>query len=271
MTGIDEKEEILKTYLQSLKKVAVAYSSGVDSTYLLKIAKKALGNRNVIAITTESTLVPERDILEAKEFCKKENIQHIILPINVFEIDGFSKNPKNRCYICKKTLFQKMKEVAQEEGFEELVEGSNMDDMGDYRPGLQAIKELSIKSPLQYAKLYKKEIRELSKKLDLQTWDKPSFACLASRFVYGEEITKNKLEMVDKAEQILLDNGFHQFRVRIHGKDMARIEVGINEIENLAQNEMRNKIVEEFKKIGFYYITLDLQGYKTGSMNHFNN
>ena len=265
MSELEQKEKALEEYLLSLGSVAVAFSSGVDSTFLLKKAKQFLGD-NVIAVTAKSCSFPKRELNEAIEFCKKENIKHIVVESEELEIEGFSSNPKNRCYLCKKELFEKMKEVARQNGMKEIVEGSNMDDMGDYRPGLQAIAELEIKSPLRYAELYKNEIRELSKKLELPTWDKQSFACLSSRFVYGETITEEKLMMVDKAEQLLLDMGFKQVRVRIH-KDIARIEVLPADILKIADEENRKKIAEELRKIGFLYVTLDLDGYKTGSMN----
>ena len=220
---INEKFEKLKNYLSSLESVVVAFSSGVDSTFLLKTAHDVLGDK-VIAVTAESCSFPKRELNEAKLFCQKEGIKHIVVESEELEIDGFCKNPVNRCYLCKKELFEKITEIAKENNIKNIVEGSNIDDNGDYRPGLQAVSELNIKSPLRYAELNKNEIRELSKKLELNTWDKQSFACLSSRFVYGEEITKEKLSMVDKAEQLLLDLGFHQLRVRIHGT-IARIEV----------------------------------------------
>lgn len=267
MSKIEEKEKVLEDYLKSLGSVLVAFSSGVDSTFLLKKAKQVLGD-NVIAVTAKSCSFPKRELDEAVKFCKKENIKHIIVESEELEIEGFSSNPKNRCYLCKKELFEKMIQVAKDNGIKEIVEGSNMDDMGDYRPGLQAIDELEIKSPLRKANLYKNEIRELSKKLGLSTWDKPSFACLSSRFVYGETITGKKLGMVDKAEQLLLDMGFKQVRVRIHG-NLARIELNPDEIEKIAKKENRDKISKALEEYGFSYVTLDLEGYRTGSMNKF--
>ena len=263
---IKQKEKTLEEYLKSLKKVAVAFSSGVDSTYLLKKAKQVLGG-NVIAITAYSDIFPKRELEEAMQFCEKENIKQILIEARQLEKEEFSNNPPNRCYICKKQLFQEMKKIAKENNINELIEGSNMDDLGDYRPGLKAIEELKIKSPLRYAGLYKQEIRKLSKEIGLETWDKPSFACLASRFVYGENITKQKLKMVDMAEQFLISMGFKQIRVRIHGENMARIEVEPDDIEKITKQETKNKIIVEFKKLGFKYITVDLQGYRTGSMN----
>lgn len=262
---INEKFEKLKNYLSSLESVVVAFSSGVDSTFLLKTAHDVLGDK-VIAVTAESCSFPKRELNEAKLFCQKEGIKHIVVESEELEIDGFCKNPVNRCYLCKKELFEKIIEIAKENNIKNIVEGSNIDDNGDYRPGLQAVSELNIKSPLRYAELNKNEIRELSKKLELNTWDKQSFACLSSRFVYGEEITKEKLSMVDKAEQLLLDLGFHQLRVRIHGT-IARIEVLPDEFPKLIEEKNRLKIVTEFEKYGFTYISMDLKGYRTGSMN----
>ena len=214
-----EKYAVLQDYLRSLKSVAVAFSSGVDSTFLLKVAKDTLGDQ-VIAVTAESCSFPKRELNEAIAFCKKEGIKHFVCESEELDIEGFAQNPKNRCYLCKHELFEKIQVIAKEQGMENIVEGSNTDDNGDYRPGLQAVAELDIKSPLRYAQMSKDDIRALSKYLNLPTWEKQSFACLSSRFVYGETITQKKLGMVDKAEQLLLDLGFHQVRVRIHGGDM---------------------------------------------------
>ena len=257
------KYENLKEYLRSLGSVAVAFSSGVDSTFLLKTAHDVLGDK-CLAITAMSCSFPKRELEEAKAFCEKEGIRHITVESEELEIEGFCQNPTNRCYICKKELFEKIWEIARKEGLNAVAEGSNMDDNGDYRPGLQAVAELQVKSPLRHVGLTKQEIRDYSHQLGLPTWDKQSFACLSSRFVYGEEITAQKLCMVDKAEQLLLDLGFHQLRVRIHGT-IARIEVLPAEFEKLLQN--REQIVAEFKKYGFTYVAMDLQGYRMGSMN----
>ncbi len=260
-----KKEEDLKAYFRQLKSVAVAFSGGVDSTYLLKTAHDTLGDQ-VIAVTAKSCSFPERELKEAIHFCEKEGIRHFVCESEELDIEGFSHNPKNRCYICKHELFEKIINIAKEQKIAYIAEGSNMDDLGDYRPGKRAIQELGVRSPLQEAGLYKEEIRKLSKGMNLPTWNKPSFACLASRFVYGETITEEKLHMVDQAEQFLMDLGFHQFRVRIHGT-MARIEVPEEDILKIADNETRTKITEKFRTLGFSYVTLDLQGFRSGSMN----
>lgn len=260
---MQEKLNNLKSYLKSLGSVAIAFSSGVDSTFLLKVAHDVLGD-NAIAITVRAHSFPKREMNESSEFCKREGIQQFFCDVNEMDIPGFAENPRNRCYLCKNEIFTKIIDTARQNGIVHVCEGSNMDDLGDYRPGLQAVAELGIKSPLRECQLYKNEIRTLSKEMNLSTWQKPSFACLASRFVYGEKITSEKLDMVDKAEQFLLDLGLMQERVRIHGT-LARIEVLPEEFDIVLEH--RQDIASELKKIGFSYVALDLQGYRTGSMN----
>lgn len=258
-----DKLDALKKYFADLQNVVIAFSGGVDSTFLLKVAYDALGDR-VIAVTARSASFPQRELNEAMDFCRSEGIRHIVVDSEELDIEGFSHNPVNRCYLCKHELFEKILVIAEQNNIQYVAEGSNLDDEGDYRPGLQAVAELHIKSPLRDVGLNKQEIREYSRQLGLRTWNKQSFACLSSRFPYGEEITEQKLRMVDKAEQLLLDLGFHQLRVRIHG-EIARIEVLPDEFEKVLS--CREWITRAFKEYGFHYVTMDLQGYRTGSMN----
>jgi uncharacterized protein len=262
---LNEKLDKLKGLLKELKSVVVAYSGGVDSTFLIKVAYDVLGE-NAVAVTAKSSTYPEREFNEAVKYIKDIGAKHIVIVSEELEIEGFAKNPTNRCYYCKKELFSKIRAIADEHNINAVLDGSNLDDTGDYRPGMQAARELEVVSPLKECGLTKKDIRALSKEMGVPTWSKPSFACLSSRFPYGNEITEPKLKMVEKAEQFLLDNGFVQVRVR-HHEEIARIEVAVSEREKFYNAAMMDKVAEEFKKIGYKYVTLDLQGYRTGSMN----
>lgn len=264
MTEIEEKQKKLEASLLQMGSVAIAFSSGVDSTLLLKIAHDLLGAK-AIAVTARSCSFPERELNEAKAFCEAETIEHVIVDSEELAIEGFRKNPANRCYLCKRELFTKILAVARSRGIAWVAEGSNLDDNGDYRPGLTAVAELGIRSPLREAGLTKKEIRELSRGLQLPTWNKQSFACLASRFVYGETINEEKLKRVERAEQLLLDLGFHQVRVRVHG-DLARIEIEKEAFKRFSPSVVE-QVVRNFRQLGFLYVTLDLEGYQSGSMN----
>ena len=260
-----KKLEKLKEYLKNLGSVVIAFSSGVDSTFLLKTAHEVLGDQ-VIAVTVRSVFFPDRENEEAKSFCEKEGIRQIVFDTDILKTGGIKENPANRCYLCKKQIFTKIKEIASKYHMEYVAEGSNVDDLGDYRPGMQAVSELEIKSPLRDCNLTKAEIRLLSKEMHLPTWDKPSFACLASRFTYGETITEEKLSMVEQAEELVRSLGFRQFRVRIHGM-LARIDILPDDMDKFMNVSIREKISKELKRLGFTYVTLDLNGYRTGSMN----
>ena len=247
-------------------KVVVAYSGGVDSTLLLRAAKESLGVEHVLAVTALSPLYPDRELAGAKRMAREMGIKHILIESKELEIEGFSKNPPNRCYFCKKELFEEIRNLARKEAIYYVVEGSTLDDEKDHRPGRRAIQELGIRSPLQEARFTKEDVRELSRTLGLPTWDKPSFACLASRFPYGEEITLEGLRMVDEAEDFLFSLGFKQVRVR-HYQSLARIEVYPEEMSRLMNGSLREEVVNRLKKIGYQYVTLDLQGFRSGSMN----
>ncbi|MBQ3379750.1 MAG: ATP-dependent sacrificial sulfur transferase LarE [Clostridia bacterium] len=265
MDRLHRKYDILKEDLISMKSAAVAFSGGVDSTFLLKAAHDVLGE-NVTAITVRSPLFPARETGGSASFCSREGIKQIIIDVDSLKIPGFKDNPPDRCYICKRELFIRMKDEAAKLGTTNVLEGSNTDDEGDYRPGRAAVKELGVKSPLLDAGLSKGEIRALSKELGLETWRKPSFACLASRFVYGETITREKLLKIEEAETFLFERGFTQVRVRMHN-DTARIEIDPSEFDKILSRDTAKNIDAFFKSLGFIYVTLDLGGYKTGSMN----
>ena len=255
MDQLHEKYENLKNYLKSLGSVAVAFSSGVDSTFLLKVAHDVLGDQ-AIAVTAASCSFPERELNEAKKFCAENGIQHIVCESEELDIDGFRQNPKNRCYLCKHELFEKVWNIAKENGLNAVAEGSNMDDNGDYRPGLVAVKELGVSSPLRAAELNKQEIRELSKEAGLFTYDKPAYACLATRIAMGNRLTAEKLRSVEQAEGILFEMGFQDFRVRVF-HDAARLQMIAADLPRVVEyrEEIRRRLAPWFDTV-----LLDLKG-----------
>lgn len=259
------KYEKLKSIIKDCGKIAIAFSGGVDSTFLTKVAKDVLGE-NAVAVTISSILVTDDELKEADDFCKAENIEYLIYNADVLSIPGFENNPPDRCYICKKAIFTNVQNLVGERGISVIAEGTNVDDDGDYRPGIRAIKELGVRSPLKEAGLTKAEIRELSCMLGLKTWNKPSCACLASRFAYGEVINKDKLDMIYSAECYIRSLGFEQFRVRLQD-GIARIELRPADIQKFIENGIKDKVSEKLHALGFKYVSLDLDGYRLGSMN----
>ena len=260
-----ELEKVLKNY----GKIAVAFSGGVDSSFLLAAAKKILGMKKVLAVTIQSEVTARDEIENSRSFCWNLNIDQKIIKTSVFEIPDFDKNLPDRCYICKKVVFQKIIDAARENGFEIVCDGTNASDSNDYRPGSKAIAELKIESPLKLAGMTKDDIRTLSMQMKLPTWNKPSRACLASRFVYGEKLLVDNLQIVERCEKFLFDMGFAQARVRFHGAEdkikIARIEVLPLDFKRMLDH--REEIVQKFRFEGFNYVTMDLQGFRSDSMN----
>lgn len=246
-----------------MDKAVLAYSGGTDSTFLLKVAHDILDN-NVLAVTATSSTYPKQELDQAKQLAKNIGVNHIIIKSEEMKNEKFSKNTPNRCYYCKKELFSKIKKIAAAKNISHIIDGSNVDDMKDYRPGTKALIEHGVRSPLREAGLTKKEIRDISREMKLDSWDKPAQACLASRFPYGTRITEERLKQVERAESYLSDLGINQIRVRYHN-DIARIEVKKDDFLKILKHT--KKIIQQFKKLGFTYITLDIEGYRTGSLN----
>jgi len=259
------KMERLTSAIKGYNSLAIAFSGGADSTFLLAVAHKAL-KRNVIAITAKSQVHPERETDLAVNYTNKHGIEHIIIQSNELNIPEFTANNRDRCYICKRNLFPRMMKAASERGIRDLAHGANTDDLKDFRPGFSAANELGIAAPMIDAGLSKQDIRILSKKMRLGTWNKPSMACLATRIPYGTPVTKESLKMIEEAEYAMADLGFGTCRVRHHGT-LARIELASEEFERMIKEKMRKSIVGKMKKAGYLYVSMDLEGYIQGSMN----
>lgn len=262
---LNQKLEALKNRLRELESVTIAYSGGVDSNFLLKVASEVLGE-NVLAVTIHAMMHSQREIEEAKQYANSFKVRHILVELNHSYPEDFINNSIERCYYCKKMVFNKIKEVSKKNNIKYVLDGTNLDDLGDYRPGIKALRELNILSPLKDLNITKQDIRDLSKRMNLETFNKPAFACLATRIPYGIEITNDRLRMIEKSEQYLVDIGFNQFRVRVHD-NIARIEVGSNEIYKFFSNDLINKTNNKLREFGFEYVTLDMGGYQMGSMN----
>ncbi|MCF6158676.1 MAG: ATP-dependent sacrificial sulfur transferase LarE [wastewater metagenome] len=262
---VNEKLKKLQETIRTLESVVVAFSGGVDSSLVAKVCYDILGEK-ALAVTARSETYPVHEYEEAKRIAKEIGIPHMTIHTSELGIEGFANNPPNRCYFCKSELFGKLKDIAQEKGYKNVADGANLDDANEYRPGLDAARELNICSPLKESGLRKADIRQISKYLNLSNWNKPPYACMSSRFPYGESITEGKLSLIAAAEDYLRSIGLRQFRVR-HHNTIARIEVLPEDIPFLLQANRRKELVKRFKEIGYTYITLDMEGYRSGSMN----
>jgi uncharacterized protein len=263
--ALQAKYDRLITLIREMGSVVVAFSGGVDSTFLARAACDALGERALL-VTADSETYPAAELDETRRLAGLLAMRHVVIQTRELDNPEYAKNPPNRCYFCKEELFDKLEPMAREAGAAQLIYGANMDDLGDHRPGMQAARVKGVRAPLIEAELWKAEIRVLSRELGLPTWDKPSFACLSSRFQYGEAITAEKLRQVDAAEAFVKSLGFRQFRVRHHDR-LARLELAPEEMSHLWEDGRHEAIVKRFRELGYLYVTLDLQGFRSGSAN----
>jgi len=263
--GLRQKYERLLGILKELESVIVAFSGGVDSTFLAKAAKDALGDKALL-VTADSETYPASELEESRRLARHLGMRHLVIETRELDNPEYARNAPNRCFFCKEELFTKLGPLAAREGMAHLVYGANMDDLGDHRPGMEVAKRMGVRAPLIDAEFWKTEIRELSREFDLPTWDKPSFACLSSRFQYGDGITSEKLRQVDAAEAFVRSLGFKQFRVRHHDR-LARLEIAREEMARLWEDDIRDSIVERFRELGYLYVSVDLQGFRSGSAN----
>jgi len=263
--SLQQKYDHLRNIASQAGSALIAFSGGVDSTFLLKVCAEELGDK-AVAVTARSETFPKRELEQAKTLARLIGAPHLVIDSEELKVPDFSNNPLHRCFLCKSELFSKLKKIAVEQSIPWIFDGNNADDAGDFRPGRAAARQLGVRSPLEEAGLNKEEIRELSKLLDLPTWNKPSFACLSSRFPYHTKITKSALQQVEEAEDFLWELGMREFRVR-HHDTLARLELGEKELSLFWQDSTGDKIVHHLKSLGYTYVTLDLEGYRTGSMN----
>lgn len=265
VSKLEPKMAKLRSVLSRYRGLAVAFSGGVDSSFLLAMACRIMGE-HVLAVTAESAVHPQRERGTAAEFAKSLGVRHIIVSSGEMNLPDFVANPRDRCYICKRHVLKKIITIASKGGILHVAHGANVDDLGDYRPGYKAAQELGVVAPLVDAGFTKNDIRQCSREMNLTTWDKPSMACLASRIPYGTPITHGALEMIEQAEDYILSLGFKTCRVRHHG-NIARIELGSRDIQLMLNEDLRQNIVNRLREIGFFYVTVDLEGYVQGSMN----